>query len=437
METKNCNQWRGSSGMSLPGVMVAVSMVGILAMGVASMFEGMTKSQNMVEFRSRGDNLIEEIRAHLSQTKACMQTLSHVTLSTGAETAVNDIKNVDGSPLYAINTPYGGNTFTIARMTFNYTPGDTPSSTPNTGQGVLTFQVVAQKKVAGVSTLAPKMIGIRVVKNPSTGAIIECISLSKMTDGIWQRTANINDIYYGNGLVGIGLSNPQALLHIHSERTQGALIVSGFGDDNLTHSALYLGGEDEENLLDDSWVIAHKKLVGAPMAGAFQIQRWDGGMSSEAPMTVLKNMNVGLAGVFEPTTKLDVGGDTRIRGGLTADGTITAPLVVGTSDARLKSHVRPIVESVLDAIGSIVPVRFRWSRPSENLGADQIGVLAQNIEDIFPELVREANNIKSVDFSGMTSILIKGVQELRTENQQLRERLDKLEKQMSMGPSKE
>ncbi|MHC4643013.1 MAG: tail fiber domain-containing protein, partial [Planctomycetota bacterium] len=57
-----------------------------------------------------------------------------------------------------------------------------------------------------------------------------------------------------------------------------------------------------------------------------------------------------------------------------------------------------------------------------------IGVIAQDVEKVFPELVSEpTSNYKSVDYTKLTAVLIEAVKELKTENEILRERVDALE----------
>ena len=64
----------------------------------------------------------------------------------------------------------------------------------------------------------------------------------------------------------------------------------------------------------------------------------------------------------------------------------------------------------------------------------KIGVLAQDIESVFPELVTESNNIKSVNYQGLVPVLINAIKEQNQtiETQQdaiesLEQRLQKLE----------
>ena len=97
----------------------------------------------------------------------------------------------------------------------------------------------------------------------------------------------------------------------------------------------------------------------------------------------------------EPGLMLDVLGDARAYSWETY------------SDARLKEDVRPM-GSVLERLSRLQAVQFRWRES----GQEDIGVLAQEVEAVFPELVTERGGVKTVDYSGLTAVLLAAVSEL-------------------------
>jgi hypothetical protein len=128
--------------------------------------------------------------------------------------------------------------------------------------------------------------------------------------------------------------------------------------------------------------------------------------------------------------------------------------VVGTittaSDARLKNNVKGLGKSI-DKIKQLKPKRYQFKQ-SEKLslaGGAQFGLTAQDLEKIYPELVEESEHffdveekltkekkpesimIKSVNYTGLIPILIKGIQEQQAviENQQAQ--VDNLVKQVN------
>jgi hypothetical protein len=112
-------------------------------------------------------------------------------------------------------------------------------------------------------------------------------------------------------------------------------------------------------------------------------------------------------------------------------GEIECVAVHETSDDRLKTDVRELTDA-LDAVGLLRGVSFEWNEAAGSAGAvpgrRSIGVLAQDVEQVFPELVSAPEGShKAVDYSKLTAVLIEAVKELRAENEALRARMDALE----------
>jgi ribosomal protein S7 len=62
----------------------------------------------------------------------------------------------------------------------------------------------------------------------------------------------------------------------------------------------------------------------------------------------------------------------------------------------------------------------------------KIGVLAQDIEKVFPELVSESNGVKSVNYQGLVPVLINALKEQQVEIEALKKEQDtKLNKQQA------
>jgi hypothetical protein len=103
---------------------------------------------------------------------------------------------------------------------------------------------------------------------------------------------------------------------------------------------------------------------------------------------------------------------------LTTAGNMTvAGRYLTSSDARLKSDIKPI-ESALDKLSAIRGVTFYWKDPKRSR-AEQVGVLAQDVEKVFPQSVvtDERTGYKSVDNASLVSPLIEAVKELKAQNE--------------------
>ena len=91
------------------------------------------------------------------------------------------------------------------------------------------------------------------------------------------------------------------------------------------------------------------------------------------------------------------------------DGTTTiAGDLTINSDARLKANII--------SLGSTLTKLLQIDGKSYTMKKDEnkkqkIGVLAQDIEKVFPELVSESNGIKSVNYQGLIPVLINALKE--------------------------
>ena len=84
-----------------------------------------------------------------------------------------------------------------------------------------------------------------------------------------------------------------------------------------------------------------------------------------------------------------------------------------SSDAQFKDNVKPL-EGALDKVKQIRGVTFDWNDKQDVHEGHDIGVIAQEVETVYPELVhhREHNDSKAVDYVKLTAVLIEAVKEL-------------------------
>ena len=92
--------------------------------------------------------------------------------------------------------------------------------------------------------------------------------------------------------------------------------------------------------------------------------------------------------------------------------TVMADSFNSASDARLKKDVVTI-EGALDKIDAIHGVHYHWI-DGEQSQSRQVGVIAQEIQAVYPELVMEGGNgFLSVDYPKLTAVLIQSIKELK------------------------
>ena len=144
----------------------------------------------------------------------------------------------------------------------------------------------------------------------------------------------------------------------------------------------------------------------------------------------LKNGNVGI-GTIGPEVKLHVNSSSDevvlrtqdssnfkcdINPGSAADWSCS-------SDIRLKINIRDL-ESSLDKIMALQPRRFNIIAN----GDEQVGFIAQEVQEVLPDMVddSEPDNLK-VSTGPLIPRLVKAIQELKLENEELKQRVQALE----------
>jgi len=134
-------------------------------------------------------------------------------------------------------------------------------------------------------------------------------------------------------------------------------------------------------------------------------------------------------GKNNPSVKLDVNGSVNCTGGTCS------------SDIRWKKDVQTLPNS-LQNIQKLRGVSYYWKTsefPDRDFSTDkQIGLIAQEVEAVYPELVKTDNEgFKSMDYMSLTAILLEAVKEqqneidalkkLNAQHDDLENRLEKLE----------
>ena len=118
-----------------------------------------------------------------------------------------------------------------------------------------------------------------------------------------------------------------------------------------------------------------------------------------------------------------VAGKLNLEGGVECAGTARfvgdchARCYYSHSDAGLKRDVRRIDGAVAQC-QKLRGVEFKWLHGNDE--RDQIGCIAQEVEDVYPSLVSEENGHKSVDYAKLVGLLIEAVKELKAEIVELR-----------------
>ncbi len=266
--------------------------------------------------------------------------------------------------------------------------------------------------------------------------------------GLKVKDSGANDqfVVRSDGRVGVGTTTPLSPFHVRAPSWDVIRAErNGIGDSwSWTLDALrmhFLNWDTQESIL----TLGKNRHVGinwtAPI-GALEV-RADKDLVLDSAFTFTDAGFMGI-GTRNAKNKLDVEGGAVI--GAIYSGTNTAPVngllvegrvgigtttpaqlldvngniavsgtTVHTSDVRYKTNVITLPHA-LEQVQKLRGVRYNWKAsdfPDKNFGErSQIGVIAQEVESIFPELVYEdADGFKSVDYSHITPILIEAIKE--------------------------
>jgi len=92
------------------------------------------------------------------------------------------------------------------------------------------------------------------------------------------------------------------------------------------------------------------------------------------------------------------------------------------SDVRLKQNVED-VGNALDLLLQLRGVRFEWKEPEKmgNLAGSQYGLVAQEVEKVFPEWVTsDREGYRELTLRGFEALVIEALRELKSEIEDLK-----------------
>tara|TARA_Y100000780_G_scaffold159130_1_gene144281 strand:+ start:175850 stop:181342 length:5493 start_codon:yes stop_codon:yes gene_type:complete len=204
----------------------------------------------------------------------------------------------------------------------------------------------------------------------------------------WGQNLVLSD----DGMVGIGTSSPIETLHVN-----GDLYVQGkdiwFSNDGATDGNNDYIAYDDTTYLGSAGVFIFE-------ADSARVRDYTTPTGAIAAKGAYFAGNVGI-GTTSPAEKLDVYGNIAVSGS-----------TVHTSDRRLKRDIASI-EKPLEKVNQLNGVTYHWKDHLKDKHR-QIGVIAQDVQEQFPEAVYEnkETGFLSVNYSGLIGPLIESIKEL-------------------------
>ena len=217
---------------------------------------------------------------------------------------------------------------------------------------------------------------------------------------VWTENVG-GGAYYNDGAVGIGTNTPTSRLTVQGDVSIASTVSIGSSIDIIPYDNLgtlsFEGSAGQlfsiTNNLTSGSIFSVNDVSGIPSIdvdadGTVQIATYGG--------------NLGV-GTTNPTSKLTVQGDVLV------SGVITSTDYNSASDINLKENIQPI-ENPIDKVLQINGVSFDWKED----GRSSMGVIAQEVERVLPELVSGVDS-KTVNYNGLIGLLIEVVKELNNE----------------------
>jgi hypothetical protein len=237
----------------------------------------------------------------------------------------------------------------------------------------------------------------------------------------------------GNGSIGIGTNNPQGQLHIYNATNlrdgwHSALEIQSTGMSN--YPSIFFSGQNSSGYSSITWTNSTSGGNTSMITGSIYVFPSN---STNANMYFATNGAIGTAAY---TNKMVILGNGRVgigtitpSGLLEVNGNITATAYYYSSDERLKDNITTLTG--LAIVDKLRGVSFDWKED----GSSSIGVVAQEVEKVLPEVVstNSYTGMKSVNYGALVGPLIESAKELEQQNikqeaelQQLRKELQEL-----------
>jgi hypothetical protein len=237
-------------------------------------------------------------------------------------------------------------------------------------------------------------------------------------------------IDYPNGNVGIGTTSPTAKLHVTGGTTifgNGTWPTGTIGQSSQrvgildnAQSGLLIVGDMQSGVGVDRGGAIYLGARGTDSTDNFAQTYIYGARESAVSGTLSTYLSFATSNAAGATTE-------KLR--IASDGTFTGSATNDISDLRLKKNITEL-NSSLEKIMQLRGVSFNWKEEAKMTDRLQYGVIAQEVEPIFPELVLNTSifgdGYKSVQYSGFVAPFIEAIKELSNWNTNQDEEIEEL-----------
>lgn len=299
------------------------------------------------------------------------------------------------------------------------------------GTSLFSDDVTLNKTGGAVLYIAPSGSGSATLSMLSNTGGYSIINADGVADILKLQTAAADRLtIIANGNVGIGTTAPAAkLMVVANSAGDGFISAAGaatyspqfslnntttqLGAMGLALSSAHFSGVALANdvVIRATAASSNGNLIITNQNGTGDIKFATGSTNSNdtVKMLISNNGNVGI-GSSTPSQKLAV------------NGNVAAIAFIYTSDRNMKKNIKTLDNS-LEKILKLRGVSFNWKENNE----ESLGLIAQEVERVYPELVTTSVGGKGVQYGNLVAPLIEAVKEQQKEIDMLEARIKTLE----------
>ena len=344
----------------------------------------------------------------------------NIRANTAASTAIGSGETITFTDSGATTVTRSGNTIDISSVNTQYSVGDG-------GLTAVNFTTARRDKLDGIATSANnyswqydtsgngsnqtvsngnviRIQGSGATSVTHSGSTITISSTDTNTDTNTITNIGVNNANYTNGNINFQASGAASI-----SKSGNTVTISST---NTTYS-VGNGGLTEINFTS----ALNSKLAGIA-AGATnvtnnnQLTNGAGYTTYSSNQTLNNNSNVHFEGLMVGQTSGSTANTIRCVGDVVA---------FYSSDKRLKDNITPI-ENSLEKVGKLKGYEFDWNDNQEVYEGHDVGVIAQEVEAVVPEIVetRKHDGYKAVKYEKLVPLLINAINELKAEIEELK-----------------
>lgn len=233
----------------------------------------------------------------------------------------------------------------------------------------------------------------------------------------------------GNQFVSANTSTGRFIVHTANGQ-QAARLFSGGFDGNFGRFRLY-GNDNEvhlENGVDDSGA-GYSEYYGPGPSFHTNVRIGQNGSDPSSGGIRLFNNGIETITINGETGVINV--DT-----LYANLLFSTDGSVQTSDRRYKKNIKALTNALYKT-SQLRGVSYNW-KDSNRSQSNQIGVIAQEVEEVYPEFVHtDDKGMKAVNYAQLTAVLIEAIKELNTKVEALESENEVLKAELAKSGSSE